>query len=181
MRGPCTGIWRLLGLTALLLAGPGVNLAQEAGAANEAQEPALLIAGWTMYGLVDDEQVHGAFAEWRGRPFWAGLSPWISGGLNEGGSAHAGAGLAYGIDLGPRFRVTAAVGPAWFDGGNTLELGSTFEVFSSLELAWKLRDGKRIALSGGHVSNAGANDINPGSEFVRLGVQIPLGRARTRR
>jgi hypothetical protein len=158
-------------LTAMGLAGWGGSI----HGAEPGPETAALHGGYTLYGLADEDQVHGAFAEWRGPAFWHGLSPWVSGGLNQGGSFHLGAGLAYGIDLARDWRVSVLFGPAYFDGGDRLDLGSEFEVFSTLELAWRIGDGRRVTLGLGHVSNAGASDVNPGSEYVRLGLQIPLG------
>jgi hypothetical protein len=139
------------------------------------QDQAVWSAGYALWGIADEAPLHGAFAEWRGPPFWRGFSPWIGGGLAEGGAVHLGGGLAWSIDAAPGWRVSVLSGPSWFHEGRILRLGSEFEWFTSLEVAWRIGGGRRLALAAGHVSNAGASRINPGSEFLRVGLHVPVG------
>ncbi|MFT3829657.1 MAG: acyloxyacyl hydrolase [Opitutaceae bacterium] len=144
-------------------------------------EPALLGVGYGLAGIADAKQFHSGFLEWRGAPFWRSLAPYVFGSWRRTGASYVGAGLIYGIDLSPHWRLSASSGPGYFERDGDLDLGSRLEFASTIELAYRLPDGRRLACGFGHVSNAGAGRINPGAEFIRLSVQFPLSTGSIRR
>jgi hypothetical protein len=169
---------RLLLVSALALLAAVSPLAAQArgeqGVAAKQREPAQLAVGYAMAGITDEKQFHGGFLEWRGRPFWRGLAPYVFGSWRRTGASYLGVGLVYGIDLSPCWRLSASSGPGYFERDGDLDLGSRLEFASMLEIAYRISGGRRLACGIGHVSNAGAGRINPGSEFIRLSMQLPL-------
>ncbi|HLP06714.1 MAG TPA: acyloxyacyl hydrolase [Opitutaceae bacterium] len=137
-------------------------------------EPAQLAVGYAMAGIADRKQLHSGFLEWRGRPFWQGLAPYVFGSWRRTGANYLGVGLVYGIDLAPRWRLSVSSGPGYFERDGDLDLGSRLEFASTFEIAYRFSGARRLACGIGHVSNAGAGRINPGSEFIRLSLQLPL-------
>ncbi|HLP03626.1 MAG TPA: acyloxyacyl hydrolase [Opitutaceae bacterium] len=137
-------------------------------------EPAQVAVGYAMAGVADAKQLHCGFLEWRGRPFWHGLAPYVFGSWRRTGANYLGVGLVYGINLAPRWRLSVSSGPGYFEHDGDLDLGSRLEFASALEVAYRISGGRRLACGIGHVSNAGAGRINPGSEFIRLSLQLPL-------
>ncbi len=144
--------------------------------AQGAEHPALLCVGYAVGGIADDRQTHSAYLEWRGRPFWHELAPYAFGSWRGTGASYIGLGLIYGVDLGSRWRISVSSGPGYFERDGDFDLGSKLEFASSLELAYRFANGRRLALGVGHVSNAGAARRNPGTEYVRLGLQFPFHR-----
>ena len=134
----------------------------------------LALHGVRVGGIADDRQVHAFYLEWRSRPRWYGLAPYVFGSWRETGASYLGAGLLYTVSLSPQWKLTASSGPGYYERDGELDLGSRLEFASTLELAYRFASGRRIALGVGHISNAGAGRINPGSEYIRLGFQFPI-------
>jgi lipid A 3-O-deacylase len=137
-------------------------------------ETDLFYVGYGLSGIADTRQTHHCIIEWRSRPLWYGVAPYIIGSWRETGARYIGAGLAYTISLSPVWKLTASSGPGYFERNGDFDLGSKLEFASSLELAYRFTSGRRLALSVGHISNAGAGRTNPGSEYVSLGIQFPF-------
>ena len=160
----------------LALISASVVLADANVASPAAVEPEtdLLCTGYVLAGIADERQVHAFYLEWRSRPRWYGLAPYVFGSWRETGASYLGAGLLYTISLSPQWKLTASSGPGYYERDGELDLGSRLEFASTLELAYRFASGRRIALGVGHISNAGAGRINPGSEYIRLGFQFPI-------
>lgn len=159
------------GLRRLLLS---AILPAASASAQESAQPPLLCAGYVLGGIADAKQTHSAYLEWRGSPFWHELAPYVFGSWRGTGASYVGLGLIYGIDLGPRWRASVSSGPGYFERDGDFDLGSRLEFASTFELSYRCASGRRLALGVGHVSNAGAGRTNPGTEFVRLGFQLPF-------
>lgn len=140
----------------------------------EPPETDLVCLGYLVAGIADERQQHCGLLEWRSRPLWHGFGPYLLGGLRETGSIYLGAGLFYTRSLSPRWKLTVSSGPGYFDDKGDPDLGSRLEFASALEVAYRFKDGRRIALGVGHISNAGAGRVNPGSEYLSLSVQLPV-------
>lgn len=162
-------------LALLAAARPLLAQARDESAVGSAQDgPAQLGVGYAIAGIADRKQLHSVFLEWRGRTFWHGLAPYVFGSWRQTGASYIGAGLIYGIDLSSRWRLSVSSGPGYFERDGDLDLGSRLEFATTLELSYRISGCRRLACGIGHVSNAGAGRINPGSEFVRVGMQFPL-------
>ncbi|HIJ37948.1 MAG TPA: acyloxyacyl hydrolase [Rhodospirillaceae bacterium] len=69
--------------------------------------------------------------------------------------------------------LTAAIGGY---GGHGFNLGSQFEFRTGGELAWRFADQSRLGLGFYHLSNAGINSHNGGSESLLLSYSLPLNK-----
>lgn len=161
----------LLSWLALLTVCAGADVTATSGTEAETD---LLCVGYGLAGIADSRQFHCGSLEWRSRPLWRGFAPYLIGSWRETGASYVGAGVAYIHSLSPKWTLTAASGPGYFERDGDFDLGSHLEFASTLELAYRFESGRRLALGVGHISNAGAGRVNPGSEYLRLSVQLPL-------
>lgn len=134
----------------------------------------IVCIGYGMAGLADDKLCHSGFIEWRSSLYWYGLSPYTFGSWRKTGASYIGIGLLYSIELTSRVRLCASCGPGYFERDGDFDLGSKLEFASTIEVSYLLPGGRRIALGIGHISNAGVSRRNPGSEYFRIGVQLPV-------
>ena len=68
---------------------------------------------------------------------------------------------------------TPSFGFGIYDNGDGKDLGNDIEFRTTIEISYELKSKNRIALSFGHISNAGIGDNNPGVEILSLSYQIP--------
>ena len=71
------------------------------------------------------------------------------------------------------FVFTPSFGFGIYDNGDGKDLGNDIEFRTTIEISYELKNNNRIALSFGHISNAGIGDKNPGVEILSLSYQIP--------
>lgn len=89
--------------------------------------------------------------------------------VHDTGDIFVGVGLAGQYDLNPRWFVEGSVLPgAFVDNLAINNLGSTFEIRSTLGLGYRLDSGDAISVALTHKSNAGTAPINPGVNSVML-------------
>ena len=67
-----------------------------------------------------------------------------------------------------RWITTLGFAVSAYEQGDGKDLGGVVEFRSSIDLAYRLRNGSRIGLSFYHLSNARIYDLNPGSESLIL-------------
>ncbi|MFO1190127.1 MAG: acyloxyacyl hydrolase [Alphaproteobacteria bacterium] len=143
-----------------------------------ASEPAFLAvsAGW--YDINDDQQAAEFRAELRAPESWKlwVFTPMAGFMATTDGATYTYGGLGLDIFFGKRFVLTPsfAVG-AYTDGGGK-DLGHVIEFRSAIELAYRFDDRSRLGLSFYHLSNAGLDDNNPGTEVLSLTYALPLDR-----
>jgi len=114
-------------------------------------------------------------AEYRWRGVWRQLRPWAGVELTTDEVVYFAGGFTYDFRVGDFFFVPM-LGAGLYDAGDGKDLGHRVEFRTALEVGFRLHGEARLALSYGHMSNAGLSDPNPGVEVLGLYWLIPLGR-----
>ena len=73
-----------------------------------------------------------------------------------------------------RWVVAPGFGFAFYEQGDGKDLGGNFQFRSALDLAYRLTPRARLGLTVYHLSNAGIEDFNPGSNSLVLTYSIDL-------
>ena len=73
-----------------------------------------------------------------------------------------------------KFIFTPSFGAGYYNNGSGKNLGNSLQFRTTLEIAYKLQDNRRLSLSVGHISNANLSDVNPGVEIISLSYHIPF-------
>ena len=107
---------------------------------------------------------------------WADDSPlgfWTSYDFISGG-AYIGLGPMARVKLGSNWILAASTGPGYCDDKIALSLGDRLEFRSTAYLFRELGDGVRCGMAFGHYSNGGLARHNPGAEYLRILISVPL-------
>lgn len=137
-------------------------------------ERPLLAAGYAVTNVLRFHRLSGATIEWRSAPVWKTLRGWASYSTDTHGAYFAGVGGYYGLPFADRWECGLSFGPGYFRADHRIDLGAKVEFRSSVELSYRLRSGRRLAVGFGHISNGSIGRVNPGSEFVHLLLEMPL-------
>lgn len=122
----------------------------------------------------NDESSVGFLGEFRlGEKLWF-IGPAVGIMVNTDGGFFGYAGIYSDFAIGPVI-ITPFAGVGAYSQGHSKDLGGTFEIRSSLEIAYEFDNRQRIGLIFAHLSNAGINDSNPGEEELMLTYSLPLG------
>lgn len=79
--------------------------------------------------------------------------------------------------LGERWEAGLTFAPAYYEEGDSKELGHAIEFRSGLEVNYKLSGGSTLGMEFYHLSNAGlSDDANPGVNSLWVVYAVPLGR-----
>lgn len=150
-----------------LLAAPS-----SARAANPVESFALSAGGFNV--LNSDSSGEAGF-EIRFRPLWIGTDdfPWVlrtaAGGMGTTeGALYGYAGFRLEIPAGERWTLTPQTAAGVYDRGDDKELGGSVQFRSGLELSYRVNPGNRVGAVFYHLSNAGLERPNPGSESLVL-------------
>ena len=105
---------------------------------------------------------------------WWGLD--IAGGVaaSEEESIWAHLGLRRDFEAGPRFVVAPGFAFAFYERGDGKDLGGELQFRSSLDLGFRLSHKTRLGLTFYHLSNAGIEPVNPGSNSAVLSYSVRL-------
>ncbi len=95
-----------------------------------------------------------------------GWAPVIETSVNSREAVFVGAGLAWRWEGGSPFGLRAGVAPGYYDRGEGKDLGGHFQIESFVEATWRLGEAQRLGLRLAHLSNAGLDDANPGTEIL---------------
>jgi hypothetical protein len=128
--------------------------------------------------------------EWNHLPSAAGeLTVQYRGGRNSGplhpvagakatndGVLYVYAGLGVDFNLGERVVLRPTFGPGFYRQGRGKDLGAAMNFRTAVEVALRMRGGRRLGLEVDHVSNAGAGTPNAGEESIVLTLSFPLGK-----
>lgn len=136
------------------------------------EEPAWLVSGPAVAGVLDKKQLYGGFVEYRAAWNWRKVHPWVAMNVGQNGPFFVGAGGVYPIELGAKWRLSLSFGPGFYESNGRFQLGSHLEFLSTAEISRVLPWGDRVGLSFGHISNGSVGKVNPGSEFVKLSYQL---------
>jgi len=165
----------VLSLVALLTAVSLVALLAAptaARAANPVESFALSAGGFNV--LNSDSSGEAGF-EIRFRPLWIGTAdfPWVlrtaAGGMGTtDGALYGYAGFRLEVPVGERWTLTPQTAAGVYDRGDEKELGGSVQFRSGLELSYRVTPGHRVGAVFYHLSNAGLERPNPGSESLVL-------------
>lgn len=104
--------------------------------------------------------------EYRFGPRAFELRPVIGVAVNSDEGGYLLAGLRRDFDLDGGWVLTPHFGITLFDEGDGKDLGHAVEFRSGIELSYRIGDRSRLGLSFYHLSNAGLDETNPGSESL---------------
>ena len=90
------------------------------------------------------------------------------------GALHVYGGILLDVFFGRRVVFTLGFAPGLYHDSTGKDLGSAIEFRSSGEIAYRLDNRSRIGVMVNHVSNAGIDDRNPGTEILMLTYAIAL-------
>ncbi len=154
----------LLSLPLLLMsvaspaAGQGFELAAHAGVFNVARSSASAEAGL---------EVRFPAGRW-------GLVPVVGAAGTDRSAYYLTAGLRRDLPLAPRWRLAPGLGVALYEKGDDKDLGGSFQFRSMLELSYAVSRRSRLGVVFYHLSNAGLDDLNPGSNSLVLNWAVEL-------
>ena len=150
-----------------------LTLLAAAGPAN-AQDPDFLAFSIGGFDVNDDETAGEARLEyrsdirlWFAKPF-SGLM------VNTDAGVYGYGGFLVDLFFGRRWVVTPSLAVGLYSDGSGKDLGSTVEFRSQVEFAFRFASRSRIGISLNHVSNAGLDDVNPGTEEIVLTYAVPF-------
>ncbi|MEQ8369555.1 MAG: acyloxyacyl hydrolase [Alphaproteobacteria bacterium] len=157
-------------VVAWLMAGPGMARADDL-----ADDPAFFSVGLGYYDINDTQDAADLRFEFRAAPKLLGfLKPWAGLEVTSDSAVYGVAGVLTDIYFGNRWVVTPQFGAGLYADGSGKDLGHVVEFRSQLELAYRLADRSRIGLAISHISNAGLDDSNQGTEILSLYYHIPF-------
>jgi hypothetical protein len=165
---------------ALCAVAPALKAAPSAGrrlSGDEFNHEVSVQAGWIAVLDGADERDEFVSIEARLASHWRGIRPWLGLSVVDSGTWFAGAGISYDFMLPREFRVTVGGGAFYYHAGDVGDdLGYELEFIAFIELTRELRNGMRIGLRHGHISNTGIGRMNPGTETLAIIAVFPFGR-----
>jgi len=136
----------------------------------------LSLGEWGIFDS-DDDSAMDARIEYRSGDalFWK-IKPWMGAEATTDGSLWAGGGLLADFKVAPNIYVIPSVGAGLYaQGGSDQDLGSALEFRTQLEGGYEFTNGHRVGVAFSHISNAGIDDTNPGTETLNVYYSIPVG------
>jgi hypothetical protein len=91
-----------------------------------------------------------------------------------GGDVYAG--VAVDLFFGNRWVATPSFAPSYYWRGSSKNLGQPLEFRSSIEVAYRFDDRSRFGLELYHLSNAGLDKRNPGTQVLLAKYSVPFGK-----
>lgn len=159
-------------LALICLSSPGL-------AQSNANEPSHLVFGLGAYN--HNENGAGSTeadfrAEYRvGYRLLNVIRPFAAGEITSDGSVWGGVGIAAEVPLGENWFIGASFAPGLYaEGGSDLDLGGTIQFRSQAEVGYRFGSDQRVSLSYSHLSNAGLDEENPGSEVITVYYHVPF-------
>lgn len=128
-----------------------------------------------VFDVVDEDETGEAGIElgFRPRTSWR-LEPVLGVAGNADEAVWAYAGVRRDFELGSGWLLAPGFAVALYEEGESKDLGSLVELRSSLEVARRLSEHSRLGLILHHMSNAGIDDVNPGSNSVLVVWRLDL-------
>lgn len=133
-----------------------------------------MVLGIGDYNVLDDNQSVEYRIEWHGGEFWHNFRP-LAGYMTSADEAHyvyGGVVSDFFITDSIIFSLQSAIG--YYEQGDGKDLGHEIEFKSAAEIAWQFRNRSRLGLQLYHLSNAGIDKKNPGTEILGISYTIPL-------
>ncbi len=136
----------------------------------------LLSIGVGYYDINDNEDAADFRLEYRwDNPLLWVIEPWAGAEITSDGAIYGLGGLLADIQVGTGFLITPSFGAGLYADGDGKDLGHVVEFRSQLELGWEFSNSHRLGVAGGHISNAGLDEKNPGTEYLNVYWHIPVG------
>jgi hypothetical protein len=165
---------------AWLVASPALTAASDVGAewsGDEFNHEVSVQAGWIAVLDGADERDEFVGIEARLASHWRGIRPWLGLSVVDSGTWFAGGGISYDFMLPCEIRVIVGGGAFYYHAGEIGDdLGYELEFIAFIELTRELRNGMRLGLRHGHISNTGIGRMNPGTETLAIIAVFPFGR-----
>lgn len=139
-----------------------------------ADDPDFLAFSLGGFDVNDDEDSVEARLEYRSdlKLFW--FKPFSGVMVNYDSAVYGYGGLLLDLYLGRRLVVTPSFAVGAYHEGASKDLGSAIEFRSQIEVGFRFDDRSRLSLSLDHISNAGIDDKNPGTEALVLTYAVPF-------
>lgn len=126
------------------------------------------------YDINDNEDAGEFRVEWKGRKWFWAIKPIVGLMVTTEAAIYGYAGIGWDFYFGRRIVATPSFAAGAYSDGSGKDLGSVIEFRSALELAWRFDNESRLGVMFYHLSNAGIDDNNPGTEVLSIGYSIPL-------
>ena len=126
------------------------------------------------FDINDNETAAEIRLEYRAQPIALGLRPISGVMLNHDSAVYGYGGLLLDYHFSRRILFSPSFAAGLYYYGSSKDLGSAVEFRSQIEMSYRFEDQTRLALSLGHMSNAGIDDKNPGTESIVLSYIIPF-------
>ncbi len=139
--------------------------------------PDRLVFGAGLYDVIDlEEETLDLRFEYRwGWSLWV-LQPWAGVEVTGDGALYGAVGVLANFEIGPRWVFTPGFGAGLYDEGDGKDLNHAVQFRTQVEFARRFEKDTRLAFALSHISNAGLDDKNPGTEVLTVYYSIPLGR-----
>ncbi len=141
-----------------------------------AEEPAFLSVGAGIYDVNDSETTAEGRLEYRfseANKLWH-FSPFVGLMATAEGGTYGYGGVGFDIFFDDRWVLTPNFAVGLYGNGDGKDLGHAVEFRSGVELSYRFDDRSRLGLTFHHISNAGLDEQNPGTESVLLVYSIPF-------
>ena len=139
-----------------------------------AEEPAFFAASAGGFDVNDDETSGEFRLEYRSDYRLWHIGPMIGLMANTDGGVYGYGGLFIDIFFGKNFVVMPNAAVGGWRRGDSKDLGSILEFRTGVEVAYRFEDKSRLGIAFQHISNAGIDDQNPGTESLVLTYAIPF-------
>lgn len=127
------------------------------------------------YDIFDEDDAVDLRVEYRaGEPCFWEIKPFAGGHITSDGGVYALGGLYGDINLSPEWTLTPSFGAGLYSDGDGKDLGHVVEFRTQLELGYNFQNGSRLSGGLAHISNAGLDSRNPGTEILSLNYYFPL-------
>jgi hypothetical protein len=140
----------------------------------KADDPSFITIGGGWYDFNDNEQAAEFHAEWRGKKLFWIFKPFAGAMFTSDAAFYGFGGFLTDFYFGRRIVVTPSIAAGLYADGDGKDLGSVIEFRSGLEVGWRFDDRSRLSAAVYHISNAGIDDNNPGTEIFSIGYSFPL-------
>jgi len=154
----------------LLTVGLAVLATRPAGAA----EPDFLAFALGGHDVNDNETAFEARLEYRSDIELLRLRPFSGVMVSSDQAVYAYGGVLLDLFFGNRAVLTPSFAVGYYDRGNGKDLGADIEFRSQIEAGYRFADRSRLALSFSHISSAGIDEVNPGTDELVVTYAVPF-------
>ncbi len=133
-----------------------------------------IVLGLGDYNFLDSNQSVEYRLEWHGSEVWRNFRP-LAGYMTSRDDAHyvyGGVVSDFYLTESIIFSLQSAIG--YYEQGRGKDLGHEIEFKSAAELAWQFSNNSRLGLQIYHLSNAGIDRKNPGTEVLSISYTIQI-------